>query len=230
MKQYLISGLLDYVKFIQEECSKSSCFRGVSDSSYELLPSIGRNLAKGKTIEEVKIFLEKNEINAMRIFRTSSFQFHKYFDICELELLAIAQHHGLKTRLLDWTKSALVALFFAIEKNLEDDGAVYIFNDKPKIRYLDGPIVKSINPYKMETNSFFMPMHSTSRITAQQGLFLIFSKPYQPYTHSELIKILIPKDCKISVRRSLSLLGINHGVLFPDLDGLSKHLNWLKYE
>ena len=44
----------------------------------------------------------------------------------EWDLLAIAQHHGLATRLLDWTENALVALWFAVQKGpLSGDGAVF---------------------------------------------------------------------------------------------------------
>ena len=45
----------------------------------------------------------------------------------DYELLSIAQHTGLPTRLLDWTHNPMVALFFSCIENLEKDGAVFIF-------------------------------------------------------------------------------------------------------
>jgi len=39
--------------------------------------------------------------------------------------LFLMQHHGLPTRLVDWTKSALVALYFVVSRHTSDDGELW---------------------------------------------------------------------------------------------------------
>lgn len=77
-------------------------FRGLADSCYELSSSLIRLGGNYSELEQSLLRNFKKYVTA-NILRSNS----------AWEVLAVAQHHGLSTRLLDWTYSPYVALHFA---------------------------------------------------------------------------------------------------------------------
>lgn len=96
-------------------------FRG-QGNDYQLLPSIARDGNNNNNL----IIKEKTIIDSMQRLKPDIFK----KEYSAIDTLALLQHYGIPTRLLDVTENALVALYFACEdENTKNDGIVYVFKD-----------------------------------------------------------------------------------------------------
>ncbi len=103
-------------------------FRGQSDASWELIPSIFRGVQElnppySKSDAE---WLTKMERDVYREFSQLSRK-HRGI-INNWELLCLGQHYGIPTRLLDWTRLPLAATYFALEETSSQPAAIWCFN------------------------------------------------------------------------------------------------------
>lgn len=140
-------------------------FRGHSDTKYELGPRIGRNR---KDPVDISIFDEERNLIEMAKFRLPD-----VFDnnLMPIELLALLQHYGIPTRLLDVTENALVALYFACCSNSDKDGEVFAFkcNEQHVANY---PIANAIADSYRFARGTFCPLELFYEAVISQPYFL----------------------------------------------------------
>ena len=219
MEEYEISSFAEFHKIVDKCDYDMDLFRGVKDENYELIPRVGR-------YNDFKYSRSSFEKITFRLFKQRSLPYIEYRSLNDWELLALMQHHRLPTRLLDWTRNPLVAAFFAVEKEFNGNSAVYILKTK---YFIDSGWVE--HPFKIKEVHKFIPAHITRRITAQDGYFTVSPNPEKPIINTEeniIEKIIILKKFRRSFKRSLYHYGIHNASLFPDLDGLSNHLEWMR--
>ena len=196
-------------------------YRGVSKVNYKLVTTLGR-----VTLKDNDSF-KKVESRGLRIFKERAIPFLTTKPVNDWEWLALAQHHGLPTRLLDWSRNPLVALYFSVENDNENEpSAIYVLNQqRQKIVEADkynSPLNISGEPLR------YIPSHVTPRIIAQNGLFTFHpGEPNIPFESEKIDKIIIPAKRRKQLKQELYRYGIHEASMFPGLDGLAEHIKWM---
>lgn len=208
----------DFHDAVQEFDRKIVVYRGQRSREWQLTPRVGR----APHLRSSRIGAQEQTI--LRLFKEKAFPHLTFIPSSEWEWLAIAQHHGLPTRLLDWTRNPLVAAYFAVEEPHGTDSVIYAYQANA---YVD--ISKKPDPFLQTTVSRFIPRHLTRRITAQAGVFTIHPVPLADFrASSKVTALVIPQSFRRQLKNILYGYGIHRGSLFPDLDGVAKHIEWLR--
>lgn len=200
-------------------------FRGqTKEEGWPLSPSVGRNPDRSRVPWREREILEE--------FKRESIPYIDLSPQNDWQWLALAQHNKLPTRLLDWTKNPLAALWFAVKDpaKKQQPGVVWAFH------YEEGEAVsntvKRESPFSIDRTYVYFPEHVNPSIQAQSSVFTVHHREgnnpgrFPPledstsYPDLVLTKIEVPWQFFPTVRYHLFKLGISPASLFPGLPGI----------
>ena len=193
-----------------------------------LLPRIMR-LAEEKGISPGTINdIEQKMLERFRRESVPMLRFPR--ELADWELLSIAQHWGMPPRLLDWTANPLAALWFGVCENPRSN------DDKRVVWIVDEPNLKKFNAHEniftLPNTCFFEPPHIDRRIAAESAWFSVYRHNRQEFLsldgqeryEPKLKRFFVPRERFKPLQEELSVIGINHASMYPDLLGLGKDI------
>ncbi len=236
-----ISTLNDLFEIVDEEYQTYNVtrlwWRGLSRAHHDLIPKVFRpvnNTNPDLMYRETQIITRFQNRTPARL--------EKYPDKSD-EWLFLAQHYGLPTRLLDWTESAMIGLYFAIRdnKHWDNDGSLWMLNpsklNKARVdveRILgrlgphSGPLFGLKEPEEEGHILAISTPHGNLRMLFQQSVFTIHgtTKGLDQFEGSDeyLSKYIVPHSAKANLVLSLKRMGIVESYIFPEIEYLAQEL------
>lgn len=247
-----LTSWYDFTDFIDKnwDIIKNCLFRGQCDPTWELKPSIYRDIPKETKRDTIDKIFKKQLENFKNYTRgRHNILYNDFISSCEEvedeHWWALGQHYGLKTPLLDWVRTPYVAAYFSFnEESKSEMRSIYILD----LDEIENILIKSNSIGMYSIRKVDRLMHENDRLISQQGLFTFitlnnddksyFSIEYYLVKLVGLLKEKITDEIfllKINISalekelalERLNSMNINDLTLFPDLKGSAVYCNYL---
>ena len=222
-----VGALNEFLEWATQFSDEQYLFRGVKDETYKIEASAGHRLSEEYRNNPSRLL----RINK-RLIEDARGQGHDEKDgrtLSDLELLAKLQHFGAATCLIDFSRSALVALWFACESGSKDEndanGKVFAVHRDIWLKTVTSDLIQKPvdcffqvdreNPYRLYQ---WEPRLQNNRIIAQHSVFVFGGAEVE--VEAECV---ITTGSKLSISKSLrEVSDITEASMYPDFDGFAR--------
>ena len=184
----------EFLLFARRHPSPRWIFRG-QKQHWPLKPSVGRATSYDAS-RELQLFNEFRRLARPMVDRS------RVAD--EWDWLFLAQHHGLPTRLLDWTTNPLIAAYFACQPSPKGkrDGEI-IAVEIASVGALSASEMAR-GPFSISETKFAYPSVVAPRISSQRGLFSVHAQPSKNWIlRNKTVRFTVASDDKAVFRENL---------------------------
>ena len=222
-----INTLNEFLEWAGQFNDGQYLFRGVKSETYEMEASACRRL-QGADRNNPSKLLKLNK----RLIEDARGRGHDEKDgrtLWDLELLAKLQHFGASTCLIDFTRNALIALWFACESGTKEEndanGTVFAVSRDIRLKMVTSDLIQeSIDHFfQVDTRTPYElyqwePKLQNNRIIAQHSVFVFGGAELEVKD-----ECIIVAGSKCSILKSLNdVSGITEFSMYPDFDGFAR--------
>lgn len=230
--KYKVKSLAGYFTVISASITAKDkfWFRGHAHVKWSLTPSALRYKHQSDRERALQLVSEFKRVAEIKLSRPPAVGEH-------LKWVQLAQHYGLPTRLLDWTESATIGLYFAC-LNESSDGIVFMLNpvDLNKMSYpqtprvldagLDAPIIEKylkLHGKRKKRGAKTVavnPVWNSERLMLQKGVFTLHGSRFDLDHHQapSLVALPVLRDSKAQLLMELERVGVDEMSIFPELE------------
>jgi hypothetical protein len=204
-------------------------YRGHWSSGYSLVPSLLRVM---NGVSKERLLFEKYRQAAAHLLKERDSDWGNLFEM---------QHLGIPTRLLDWTETLGVAVFFALGTQ-PGEGALYVLDPvalnkistgTPEVKRADdaGFSYRAVywdkKPFAPRLPIALAPPFQNGRMFAQRGNFTVHGddeRSLEAQCPSCFVKVALPADARSGAQEFLEFASLNELSIFPDIVGIANHI------
>ena len=207
-------------------------YRGHSSDKYHLVPSLHRHV---DGLSREKALFGEFYRSYSRLFEKRANDWETLFDM---------QHHGIPTRLLDWTEALGVAVAFAVLDRFENDrnAEIFVLNPLALNRYSGLDEVKEIpskgfkykavywenQPFAAQYPIAIAPRLQSNRMVAQRATFTVHGSSgdgLDQQCPKAIVKVPLKASALQGAREFLEHANITSYSIFPDILGMARHIS-----